>query len=72
MTIKVGKEYRHFKHGTVYTAVCLCTHSETSEPSVVYTTGDTTYWVRPVAVFEQVVMWPDGVERPRFTRVDEP
>ena len=72
MTIEIGKDYRHFKHGTVYTAVCRCTHSETQEPMVVYTTGDTNYWVRPVAMFEERVIWPDGVERARFVRVDDP
>jgi len=71
MTIEIGKEYKHFK-GAVYTAVVRCLDSETKEPMVVYTTGDATYWVRPAKMFEELVTWPDGVERPRFVRVDDP
>ena len=74
--IEVGKEYRHFK-GNVYIAVVRAKDSETEEPVVVYTRKPTPgvpqdgiYWVRSAKMFEEEVQWPDGVMRPRFTRVD--
>lgn len=75
--VKLG-DYRHFK-GTTYTVVVICKHSETLERMVVYTkyppepstsAGDTPYWVRSEAMFEEEVEWPDGSVKPRFTRVD--
>ena len=61
-------DYKHFK-GTTYTVICLAKHSETLESMIVYTKGDGTYWVRPEAMFEEEVEWPDGVKRARFMPV---
>jgi hypothetical protein len=67
--LTVGKDYRHFK-GTSYIVVCLACDAETQEPMVIYTTGDTKYWVRSRKNFEEEVVWPDGVTRPRFIPVE--
>lgn len=66
----VGRSYDHFK-GTRYIVVCRALDSETQEPMIVYTTGDTNYWVRSAKMFEEEVTWPDGVQRPRFVLVDD-
>jgi len=57
--------YRHYK-GNDYEVVGVATHSETEEALVVYRAlyGEFGLWVRPLAMFEQLV---DGV--PRFARV---
>jgi hypothetical protein len=57
--------YRHYK-GNDYEVVGVATHSETQESLVVYRAlyGEYGLWVRPLAMFEELV---DG--RPRFERV---
>ena len=57
--------YRHYK-GNDYEVVGVAAHSETEEALVVYRAlyGEFGLWVRPLAMFEQLV---DGV--PRFARV---
>ena len=57
--------YRHYK-GNDYEVMGVATHSETEEALVVYRAlyGEFGLWVRPLAMFEQLV---DGV--PRFARV---
>jgi len=57
--------YRHYK-GNDYEVIGVATHSETEEALVVYRAlyGEFGLWVRPLAMFEQLV---DGV--PRFARV---
>jgi len=59
--------YKHFK-GTEYTVMVIAKDSETQERVVIYTSGDTIYWVRSEKMFEEEVEWPDGVRRPRFVR----
>ena len=59
--------YRHFK-GKLYTVMVVAKDSETQERMIVYTSGDTIYWVRPEKMFEEEVEWLDGVRRPRFVR----
>lgn len=68
--IKVGR-YRHFKGGE-YEVVGLATHSETGEQLVVYRAlyGDGGLWVRPVAMFLEMVE-RDGQVRPRFEYIGE-
>jgi hypothetical protein len=69
MEITAGK-YRHYKGGE-YEVFFVARHSETEEEMVVYRTlhGDFSYWVRPLGMFLESVEI-DGVEQPRFMRVD--
>lgn len=62
--------YRHYKGGD-YEVVGVARHSETLEPLVVYRPlyNASGWWVRPHAMFFGAVS-VDGVERPRFERVD--
>ncbi|HEY4066175.1 MAG TPA: DUF1653 domain-containing protein [Burkholderiaceae bacterium] len=64
--------YRHYKGGE-YDVIGVARHSETNEPLVVYRPryDGSGWWVRPHAMFfERVTI--DGVEQPRFARIDEP
>lgn len=65
-------QYRHFKGG-LYEVFGVARHSETEEELVVYRPlyGDCGLWVRPLALFCDVVT-VDGVETPRFALVSEP
>ena len=63
--------YRHYK-GNTYEVVGVARHSETNELLVVYRPeyGERGLWARPLAMFtENVVI--DGVERPRFEKLDK-
>ncbi|MEH6566485.1 MAG: DUF1653 domain-containing protein [Halopseudomonas sp.] len=63
--------YRHYK-GKDYEVIGLATHSETEERLVVYRTlyGNFDLWVRPQAMFEEMVE-VDGKAYPRFTFICE-
>lgn len=63
--------YRHYK-GNEYEVVGVARHSETEEELVVYRKlyGDHSLWVRPLAMFEEIVV-VDGREVPRFERVGD-
>ena len=56
--------YRHYK-GKDYQVIGLARHSETEEPLVVYRTlyGDFDLWVRPLAMFNEVVEVQNGAAR---------
>jgi hypothetical protein len=58
--------YRHFK-GSEYRVMGVARHSETEEQLVVYHPlyGDRTWWVRPLAMFTEVVEH-EGSTVPRF------
>ena len=62
--------YRHYK-GNLYEVVGVARHSETLAPLVVYRPlyGEGALWVRPHAMFFESVLI-DGVEQPRFRRID--
>lgn len=62
--------YRHFK-GKEYTVLGVARHSETQEELVVYRQeyGDRSLWVRPLAMFHDVVEF-DGGKVPRFRLVE--
>lgn len=61
--------YRHFK-GREYIVVGVARHSETEEELVVYRQdyGDRGLWVRPVAMFTELVE-RNGTRLPRFEYV---
>lgn len=63
--------YRHFKGGE-YQVLCMAKHSETGEDMVVYRAlyGERGIWVRPAAMWNQVVL-QDGKEVPRFVKTEE-
>lgn len=60
--------YRHYKGG-LYEVLGTARHSETLEPMTLYRAlyGQRGLWVRPAAMFEEMVR-VDGVLRPRFKR----
>lgn len=64
--------YRHYKGGD-YELLAMARHSETLEPLVVYRPlyNATGWWVRPHAMFFEDV-WVDGVQVPRFARIEGP
>lgn len=58
--------YRHYK-GREYIVLGVARHSETEEELVVYRQdyGDRGLWVRPVAMFREMVL-VSGIAQPRF------
>lgn len=62
--------YRHYK-GNNYRVLGLARHSETEEVLVVYQPlyGESGWWVRPAAMFNEHVTLPDGTRVPRFARL---
>lgn len=68
--IKRGK-YRHFKGG-LYEVLGVARHSETEEAMVVYRAlyGDGGLWVRPAAMWNEIVE-RDGKSFRRFTYLEE-
>ncbi len=68
--IRPGR-YRHFK-GKEYRVLTVAKHSETLEDMVVYQAlyGDRHFWVRPAAMWEEIVE-KDGKRFRRFEYVGE-
>ena len=66
MFLQPGR-YRHYK-GPEYRVLDVARHSETEEWLVVYRAlyGDYGLWVRPLALFAENVVQPDGQVLPRF------
>ncbi|MGE8397565.1 MAG: DUF1653 domain-containing protein [Comamonas sp.] len=62
--------YRHYK-GMPYEVLDTVRHSETLEPLTLYRAlyGERGLWVRPAAMFNETVVI-DGVEQPRFAKVE--
>lgn len=69
----IGRVYKHHKGGT-YTVICVGLESTNSRPRlpvVVYVSHERGYInMRDLKEWEEVVMWPDGLERPRFVLAD--
>ena len=67
----IGKYYRHFK-GNVYRVLHIAKHSETLEEMVVYQAmyGERGIWVRPKAMFEEVIE-RDGKAVRRFEPIPD-
>ncbi len=66
--------YRHYKGG-LYEVLGTARHSETLEPMTLYRAlyGEHGLWVRPAAMFEEVVLVQlEGrpITQPRFTRLE--
>ena len=64
--------YRHYKGGT-YTLLWVAANSEErTQRMAVYFSHETRHvWVRPWLMFNEPVVWPDGVLRARFTPLVE-
>ena len=60
--------YRHYKGG-IYELVCEATLESDLSPMVVYRSPDGTLWVRPRAVFHELVE-VDGMMVPRFAAIN--
>jgi hypothetical protein len=62
--------YEHYK-GHRYEVIGIAKHSETMEDVVVYRAlyDDGGLWVRPLTMFQEAVTLPDGVIKPRFSKV---
>lgn len=65
--------YKHYK-GNLYRVINFCKHSETLEDLVfyeaLYDNPESKFWVRPIEMFEEKVITPDG-KKPRFTFISE-
>jgi hypothetical protein len=64
--------FQHYK-GTVYRVITVARReADPTVLEVIYTPvdgpEDAIPWERPLASWREAVTWPDGVERPRFTR----
>ena len=61
--------YRHYKGG-MYAVLATTRHSESLEPMTLYRAlyGAHGLWVRPAAMFDEMVLW-EGAQRRRFTRI---
>lgn len=70
MTIRPGL-YRHYKGGE-YDVIDIAIHSETEEQMVLYRPryGERALWVRPLAMFEEMVS-VDGQQVQRFSFVSD-
>ncbi len=67
----MNQYYRHFK-GNIYRVLHIAKHSETLEDIVVYQAmyGERAIWVRPKAMFEEVIE-RDGKTFRRFSPISD-
>lgn len=63
-----GRIYQHYK-GDFYRVVTLGRLSEERETWMVayFSLARKCVWMRPLTMFQEIVRWPDGHMRPRFT-----
>ena len=63
--------YRHYKGG-MYAVLATTRHSETLEPMTLYRAlyGAHGLWVRPAAMFDEIVQWEGQAQR-RFARLGD-
>lgn len=71
MSIPTGR-YRHYK-GKDYKVIGVAQHSETNELLVVYTPlyNDSGLWVRPLSMFQEMVMDDNENIVPRFKYIGD-
>ena len=69
--VHIGGKYRHFK-GNEYEVLYIAKHSEDLQPMVVYRAlyGEGDVWVRPLAMFTDIVT-RDGKTMPRFEEITD-
>ena len=65
--------YKHFKTGNLYKVIGVGKHSETLEDLVfyeaLYDNKMSKLWARPLSMFTEEVIAPDGIKKPRFSFV---
>lgn len=64
--------YEHYK-GNRYRVLGTGEHTETGETFVIYMplyTPETTYWIRPLGMFQETVA-VDGLRKSRFAKVED-
>jgi len=63
--------YRHYKGG-IYAVLATTRHSESLEPMTLYRAlyGAHGLWVRPAAMFDEMVLW-EGAQQRRFSRIGD-
>ena len=63
--------YRHYKGG-MYAVLATTRHSESLEPMTLYRAlyGAHGLWVRPAAMFDEMVLW-EGAQQRRFSRIGD-
>jgi hypothetical protein len=67
---KPGEKYRHFKGALVEIVGTFKDSENPKKQYFAYIHLDTKEgWVRPIEMWFQQVVWPDGETRPRFIRV---
>lgn len=59
--------YKHFK-GATYKVLCIAHDTETAKFQVIYKDVNGAIWAHSVDTWDEIVMWPDGVNRPRFVQ----
>lgn len=64
--------YRHYK-GNIYEVIGVANHSETLDKLVVYRSvkNESEIWVRPISMWNEEVILPDGSSVLRFTLIEE-
>ncbi len=69
--VQIGGMYRHYK-GNQYKVLHVARHTETEEALVIYQAlyGEYDIWARPLDMFLETVILPDGSVVPRFALVD--
>jgi hypothetical protein len=62
--------YKHYK-GNLYEVIDVANHSETLEKMVVYKAlyGEGQLWVRPIEMWSEIVVLPNGEKVVRFEKV---
>lgn len=66
------QSYRHYK-GSTYTLLFTARLSEQRDVRVAIYVSHTrgTIWARPLEMFCEDVLWPDGIMRARFTPLED-
>ena len=69
--VQIGGMYRHYK-GNQYKVLHVARHTETEEALVIYQAlyGEYDIWARPLDMFLETVILPDGSVVPRFALVE--
>ena len=73
MAVEIGALYKHFKKGTIYKVLAIAKHSETGEELVIYqnTTDESKVWARPISMWSEMVVDPQGNKVERFKKISE-
>lgn len=72
--VKAGQHYRHYKHGNMYTVICIAIDCENSSKYLVVYQGwlSGKIWVRSLEDFTSDVSNEEDIVVPRFELVGQP